>query len=55
MFVPAEALEELPGFLMTLLNNGLILGVLACIFIEQEFFFKALEVRFMESGLNDFF
>ena len=35
MFVPAEALEELPGFLMTLLNNGLILGVLACIFIEQ--------------------
>jgi xanthine/uracil permease len=35
LFVPAEALEELPGFLMTLLNNGLILGVLTCIFIEQ--------------------
>jgi len=35
LFVPAEALEDLPGFLMTLLNNGLILGVLTCIFIEQ--------------------
>lgn len=35
MFIPSSALKQLPSFLLSILNNGLILGVLACIFIEQ--------------------
>jgi xanthine/uracil permease len=35
MFVPVEGLSHLPGYLISLLNNGLILGVLTCIILEQ--------------------
>ncbi|MEA4826884.1 purine/pyrimidine permease [Clostridium sp. JNZ J1-5] len=35
MFIPKEALEELPSYLVSILNNGLIMGVLTCIIIEQ--------------------
>lgn len=37
LFVPSEAITHLPSFIMLLANNGLILGTLACIFIEQLF------------------
>ncbi|MDK2799121.1 MAG: hypothetical protein PWP27_682 [Clostridiales bacterium] len=35
MFVPVEALQYVPSFLASLLNNGLILGVITCILLEQ--------------------
>lgn len=35
MFIPAEALQELPAFLSPLLTNGLVLGVIVCILLEQ--------------------
>lgn len=39
LFVPAEAITHLPSFIMLLANNGLILGTLTCICIEQTFRF----------------
>lgn len=33
--VPAAALKDLPSFIAPLLNNGLILGVITCIILEQ--------------------
>lgn len=35
MFVPVEALKTVPKFLTSVLNNGLILGVITCIILEQ--------------------
>lgn len=37
LFVPSEAITHLPSFIMLLMNNGLILGTLTCIIIEQAF------------------
>lgn len=37
LFVPSEAITHLPSFIMLLINNGLILGTLTCIIIEQTF------------------
>lgn len=37
LFVPPEAIANLPNLFMLLANNGLILGTLACICIEQLF------------------
>jgi xanthine/uracil permease len=33
--VPAEVLASIPIFLLPLLNNGMITGVLTCIVLEQ--------------------
>ncbi len=35
MFIPIEALRTVPKFLTSVLNNGLILGVITCIILEQ--------------------
>lgn len=35
MFIPPLALAHVPRFLVTLLNNGLVLGVILCILLEQ--------------------
>ncbi|SFE73287.1 purine/pyrimidine permease [Alteribacillus iranensis] len=35
LFVPGETLTHLPGVIMALTNNGLILGTLVCILLEQ--------------------
>jgi len=35
MFVPSSALKYVPGFLVSIVNNGLILGVIICIILEQ--------------------
>ncbi|WP_070119812.1 purine/pyrimidine permease [Bacillus marinisedimentorum] len=35
MFVPADAVHSLPSFLQTVVNNGLILGLIVCILMEQ--------------------
>ncbi|MCE5171140.1 purine/pyrimidine permease [Paenibacillus profundus] len=35
MFIPASAVGELPGMLKTLANNGIILGMVLCIAMEQ--------------------
>ncbi|WP_442601446.1 purine/pyrimidine permease [Paenibacillus sp. KN14-4R] len=35
MFIPATAIGQLPGLLRTVANNGLILGMVTCIVLEQ--------------------
>jgi xanthine/uracil permease len=35
MFVPSAAFKYVPGFLISILNNGMILGVIICILLEQ--------------------
>jgi xanthine/uracil permease len=35
MFIPPLALAHVPRFLVTLMNNGLVLGVILCILLEQ--------------------
>ncbi len=35
MFVPSTALKNVPSFLISIVNNGLILGVITCILLEQ--------------------
>lgn len=39
MFIPSASIAHLPNAIMILLNNGLILGTVACICIEQIFHF----------------
>lgn len=43
MFIPSESIAHLPNFIMILINNGLILGTVLCICIEQ--IFQLLETR----------
>jgi xanthine/uracil permease len=35
LFIPAAALKEWPSIIVTLLSNGLIMGMLTCIALEQ--------------------
>jgi xanthine/uracil permease len=35
LFIPASALKEWPSIIVTLLSNGLIMGMLTCIALEQ--------------------
>jgi len=35
MFIPAEAVGQLPGLLKTMANNGLIVGMILCMAMEQ--------------------
>ena len=35
MFIPSEALTHLPNYVMPVLSNGLIMGVITCILLEQ--------------------
>ncbi|MCR8643750.1 purine/pyrimidine permease [Paenibacillus sp. N1-5-1-14] len=37
MFIPASAIGHLPGLLRTVANNGLIMGMVTCIVLEQVF------------------
>nr|WP_275899518.1 purine/pyrimidine permease [Bacillus piscicola] len=39
LFVPGEALTHLPGVVMSIANNGLILGTVTCIVLEQIFIY----------------
>lgn len=43
LFVPGETLTHLPSVVMSLANNGLILGTLTCIILEQVY--KGLDKR----------
>jgi xanthine/uracil permease len=43
LYIPATALKEWPSFLITLFSNGLIMGMLTCIALEQ--FYKRKEER----------
>jgi hypothetical protein len=35
LFIPASALKEWPSIIVTLLSNGLIMGMLTCMALEQ--------------------
>jgi len=35
MFIPSAAFKYVPGFLISVLNNGMIVGVIICILLEQ--------------------
>ncbi|MBY6036524.1 purine/pyrimidine permease [Fictibacillus nanhaiensis] len=43
LFIPAAALKEWPSIIVTLLSNGLIMGMLTCIALEQ--FYKRKQAR----------
>lgn len=43
LFIPAAALKEWPSIIVTLLSNGLIMGMLTCMALEQ--FYKRKNVR----------
>ncbi|MGX4587213.1 purine/pyrimidine permease [Paenibacillus chitinolyticus] len=45
LFVPASAIAQLPGLVRTVANNGLVLGMLVCIVLEQFFLYRERSAR----------
>lgn len=43
MFIPTESITHMPNYIMILMNNGLILGTITCICMEQ--IFQLLKAR----------
>ncbi|WP_068774018.1 purine/pyrimidine permease [Paenibacillus sp. FJAT-26967] len=52
LFVPAQAIAHLPGLIRTIANNGLVLGMLVCILLEQLFIYREKAALRGKDGTN---